>query len=345
MLAYGFGAPMAWLYLTPLRLLVAGPAAVLVFFVLSGLVLARSFVERDRVEYLPFAIKRVFRIWLPFAGTILVAAALTHVVSLGPVAGTSWWFATSWQHPASMASVSRHLLMTGTATDLDSPMWSLMHEMRVSLIFPILVALTLWNWPVALLGSVACSVVCVEAGAHGWMGRAAWPIVSTGTYVFLFVAGTAMARGLPAIRRGVAGLPVAAITGLWVVAAGGLCVCPVQTAIVLGLRADVALVSCGFAAALVVLLCAVEGRAFRALLGPIPLYLGRISHSLYLLHVIVLVAVVRELRGWLPVPLLVVLGIAVSIGLADLCQRWVEVPSTALERRLSRKVGRSVQPT
>ena len=339
LLAEGFRAPLAWLYLTPLRLLVAGPAAVLLFFVLSGVVLAMSFVERGRVRYLPFTIKRIARIWLPFALVILGAALLTHLLPLGPITGASGWFANSWQHPASLPSLSAHLLMTGTASDLDDPMWSLVHEMRVSLIFPVLAGLTLRDWRVMLVGTMAGSLICARAASlAGWSGIEL-SFLSTGIYLFLFVAGIAIAREMPTLRRHLAGLPASATVGLWIAALGGVCLCPVQTAVVRRTPDDLALLASGLSAAVIVLLCAVEGRAFQALVGRLPSYLGRISYSLYLLHVVVLVAIIRSLHGLLPLPVLIVLGIVLSIGLADLCQRYVEVPTTELGREWARRLA------
>ena len=282
LLARGFSAPMAWLYLTPLRLLVADPAAVLLFFVLNGLVLTMTFIDRDDVRYLPFAVKRITRIWLPFALVIVVAALLTRLIPLGPVAGTSVWFTHSWKQPASIDYTLSQLVMTGTATSLDNPMWTLVHEMRVSLIFPALVALTLWNWPVALAVNVAFSLACVKAVGGLQLDGVPASIVTTGVYVFLFVVGIALAKQMHLARRYPKIWPAAVTAALWVIGLVGLCLAPGRTDGITLLRDDLALVVSGFAAALVVMLCAVEGKAFTALLGPVPTYLGRISYSLYL---------------------------------------------------------------
>ena len=346
LLASGFRAPMAWLYLTPLRLLVSGPAAVLLFFALSGLVLALSFLNHDGTRYLPFLVKRITRIWLPFVLVIVVAALLTRVIPLGRVPDTSWWFGTSWERPASMGATLQHVLMTGTAMDLDHQMWSLIHEMRVSMIFPVLVALTLWNWPMALVGSILCSLACVEMTGDRGFASAGSSIASTGIYVFLFIAGIAVAKQLRPMQRYIAGSRGSVTVVLWLVALGGLCLCPPRTDIVSKVDDDVLLILSGLSAALVVLLCAVEGHAFRMLLSPIPTYLGRISYSLYLLHVVVLIAVIHLMHGLLPVPLLILLGIMLSIVLADLSQRYVEVWTTKLGWLLARRLveGKTQHP-
>ena len=179
----------------------------------------------------------------------------------------------------------------------------------------------------------------MKAAAYGRLNSVAWSVVSTGVYIFLFVGGIVIAKEMQAVRHHVAKLPASATGGLWIVALGGLCLCPSRTDIIPRLSDDALLVLCGFSASLIVLLYAVEGRAFQALLGPIPSYLGRISYSLYLLHVVVLIAVIRLLHGLFPLPLLILLGILLSIVLADVWQRYVEVPTMALGRRLSRRLS------
>ena len=73
-----WAAPWAWLRYTPLRLLVDGEAAVILFFVLSGYVLALPFIAGTQLTYGRYLVKRICRIWLPFAAAILLAAALSY---------------------------------------------------------------------------------------------------------------------------------------------------------------------------------------------------------------------------------------------------------------------------
>ena len=61
--------------------------------------------------------------------------------------------------------------------------------------------------------------------------------------------------------------------------------------------------------------------------GPVPLWLGRVSYSLYLTHVIVLVTVVRLLPASLPLEARLAGGVAMSLAFAGLFWRLVEDPS------------------
>src|ERR1700704_3301212 len=58
---------------TPFRLLVAGHQAVILFFLLSGFVLTLPYKKNDRLNYGPFLVKRVCRIYLPYLGALALA--------------------------------------------------------------------------------------------------------------------------------------------------------------------------------------------------------------------------------------------------------------------------------
>ena len=59
-----------WLANTPLRMLVSGRPSVILFFVLSGFVLAVS-LEKG-MKYRDFVVRRFCRIYLPFAASLFV---------------------------------------------------------------------------------------------------------------------------------------------------------------------------------------------------------------------------------------------------------------------------------
>jgi len=72
------------------------------------------------------------------------------------------------------------------------------------------------------------------------------------------------------------------------------------------------------------------------LLKRIPRYLGRISFSLYLVHVPVILALTIITHGTLSLPLLIAIVVPVSIALAAAFDRVVTVPSPILGHRLAR---------
>lgn len=129
-----------WLDKTPLRLLVSGRPAVILFFVLSGFVLAVS-LEKG-MKYRDFIARRFCRIYLPFAASIVMAAAIYMAIEPSKLAGYSAWVYQS--EPLSWELLAGHLLMLGDYSNvsLNKVMWSLVYELRISLVFPMIMWLT-----------------------------------------------------------------------------------------------------------------------------------------------------------------------------------------------------------
>ncbi len=329
--------PWAWLKFTPLRLLVSsGPPAVVLFFALSGFVLSLPFLRaRRQPGYAEFAVKRICRIYPPFAFAILVSAALYALVQPAPIPELSAWFnEVLWTRPLSADYVFRNLAMTGLHGDmtLDLVMWSLVHELRISLIFPVLFVLTR-RWPAAtfaitLLAGLACTAALAGTEASSLMTS----LIDTGRFVVLFVAGILIAGHLDAVRVAVARLPSRAAPALWLL---GICLLMAPGPSVFAYYNFV----WGLGAALLLVLVVGYPRADR-MLSAVPLvWLGKISYSLYLIHVPLLIAAVHVAYGRLPLGVIIAAVIPASLLCAELMHRFVELPSIRLGRILSRMRG------
>ena len=154
----------------PLDVLWAGDAAVKVFFALSGFVLALMFLRRDPPSYAAFAVKRICRIYLPYIAVVAIAMLLMTVLAptvLAPTATAalhppelSEWFNSSWNHGVSWPLILDHALMLGQNeyNFVDNPIWSLVHEMRYSLIFPMIMWVVVrMGWRPLVIGSLGIS--------------------------------------------------------------------------------------------------------------------------------------------------------------------------------------------
>jgi len=341
LLSRGFAAPEAWLYLTPLRLAVSGPAAVLLFFVLSGFVLTKSVTSDRAPSYGAFAVSRFVRIWHPFAIAIAASVLLSSFLAARPAPGTSAWFALgTWHEPLTLGSVGRHLAMTGTATDLDNPMWSLVHELRISFLFPLLVVLTLRARGLTLITTLLMSFACIVIVGWGGLPGLALSWFQTGTYVYFFVIGIMLATRTDEIRARLTSWSKWAIAGLWIVALAALTLAPPDTSHVTTFGDGALLLVSGAGAGLMIALCVIGGAAERVLLARIPRFLGRISYSLYLTHLIVIAAVVHAFAGAVPLAAALAAALPLSLLVADLCQRFVEAPGQQLGKRLAAGVDR-----
>jgi peptidoglycan/LPS O-acetylase OafA/YrhL len=341
LVVHGFAAPEAWLYLTPLRLAVSGPAAVLLFFVLSGFVLTKSVTSDRAPSYGAFAISRFVRIWHPFAVAITASVLLSSFLAARPAPGTSAWFTLgTWHEPLTLGSVGRHLAMTGTATDLDNPMWSLVHELRISFLFPLLVLLTLRARDLTLAATLLMSFACIAIVGGGGLPGLTLSCLQTGTYVYFFVIGIMLATRTDEIRARLASWSKPTIAGLWVVALAALTLAPADTSHVTTFRDGALLLVSGAGAGLVIALCVIGGAAERVLLARIPRFLGRISYSLYLTHLIVIAAVIHTFAGAVQLAVALAVALPLSLIVADICQRLVEAPGQQLGKRLAAWVDR-----
>ena len=321
---------------SPLGVLFPGPETVLFFYLISGFVLALPFVDGRAPGFFRFVVKRVTRIWPAYAAACVLAFATASVVGGSAVPSLGGWLAAAWRNPLTAKTVVQHLtLVTHFPQDGFNPViWSLIHEMRVSLVFPLLAALVLWQrrWWLTLAVSIAVAYAALELlpPRHGF---SSWLL--TAVYLQFFVSGILLARHRAAIidrvraARTLSRLALAAgslllYTHPWWMPRIGHARSPFL---------DLEFVLAGT----VGLLVSVIGSPRAAIvLCTRPLqHLGRISYSLYLVHAIVLLALVHLFYGRLPLAVALIALWPLSLGLATLGERYVEQPSIALGRRLT----------
>jgi exopolysaccharide production protein ExoZ len=290
---------------------VTGMAPVVLFFVLSGFVLARSLARNDDV--VEFLRHRMFRL---FPAAIAVVLLLT-------VLHEAFGFHHGFEPDFSPLGVLLNALMI--RHDINGPMWSMTVECFAT---PVII--------VAFVGGRRFgprSLVAVIA--------ALFALSFVGPYAHL-LGGYSNLAPLHAFVLGVAlhfsGRGMAEAIGRWhVVAAAAACAlflyCGLQkqTAPVILLEAC----SSGLLIALIAFGPAQPG--FRILDQPVIAFYGRISYSFYLLHMIGLSLAVRigSIAGWpkLSIVLSIVLGVLLTTPMAWLSWRFIEVPFIAIGKR------------
>jgi peptidoglycan/LPS O-acetylase OafA/YrhL len=140
------------LYRGPLRLFTAGHEAVILFFILSGFVLSTPAIRSKAKPYPVFVTRRIFRIYLPYMAAL--ALAISAAASLhGYIPGNAWFHRT-WSHRVQWQLVLAHGLFIGQydTAEFNTAFWSVVVEMRISLVFPVLCAFALWLKPAKSLG-------------------------------------------------------------------------------------------------------------------------------------------------------------------------------------------------
>ena len=106
---YWSGAELVKLFrISPLYPLIAGPEAVIVFFILSGFVLSLPWIRNHKVLYVPFLVKRVCRIYVPYLITIGLTFLACTQLGKQVVPGLGQWFNTPWQHNPNLTEIIQH---------------------------------------------------------------------------------------------------------------------------------------------------------------------------------------------------------------------------------------------
>ena len=322
-----------------LRLLSAGREAVLVFFVLSGLVVPLPALRSASFSWFGFAASRFVRLYLPAwvalafaAGLVLAVPHLAEQVTGGVWIGEKTADTVEWKR-----LLAEFTLTTG-GSQYDNVLWTLRWELTFSFVLPLLILLVAlvgrW-WPAAAAMSVALCMLGVIAD------------VSTLAYLPVFFLGMLLGAHLDTISTWSDHVPRRRSRLVWsvallassVVLAGSWLLEPVVRDGTWGNHALIGLESAGAAG---IVAAAVGCRPWRALLERrAPQFLGRISFSLYLVHVPVLVALtylVGDWNWWL----VGLIGIPVSVALAWVFFRFVERPTHGLARRAGRGAAAAV---
>ena len=331
-------AQFAWLNHSPFRIIALGKPAVVLFFVLSGFVLALSLMRSERLGYGAFLVRRVCRIYLPFAASILLSALIYEMIEPHRLVGLNAYFQKEiWTVEPSASVLLAHLLMLNRPQDitLNNPMWSLVIEMRISLLFPLLFALTQVRRHAALAFAAASSVIAGAIYAKTpWSGfpytngDAAQALLLTLYFAPCFAYGMVLARYRRPIEAVFWALQGWKRTALWIFAFGAM-----------SQNFDLL---CGLGAMLIISLSLTSRRAAALLSTPLLKWLGSISYSLYLVHIIVIAALMQTYFETLPVTLVLAMAIIASLAAAQLMYVIVERPAMNLGRFLTRRGERPI---
>lgn len=317
-------AAESWAVFSPLHVLWNGTPAVHVFFVLSGFVLVLPFTRPGAAKsWAQYYAKRFFRLYLPAWASLAVAVALILMIPRTASPLQSPW-ADMYVIDPSVGQVLKDGLLMLSASTINTPLWSLKWEVAFSLLLPAYVFLALrWRrlWHVKIGAALLLSVV-------GGVQDVDWL-----TYLPIFAIGAV----LGAERERISALTRSWPRFVWFfVAAAGLFLANAEWISreqpVPGVEAVVTV-----GALLIVLLFVSCGSAKKLGDTAVAQWLGRVSFSLYLVHLPIILAGVTLLRS-VSLPLALAVSVAASFGIAELFFRYVEQPA----HRLSTAAGRAV---
>lgn len=333
---------------TPLHLLWAGHAAVIFFFILSGFVLALPFLEGKHSFYLSYLIKRVCRIYAPYLSILAIALLCYMYFShAAPIQSLSTWFNTLWYTKPDEQLILNHIFLLGnfnTETYLYT-IWSLIHEMRISLIFPLLMLLVIRfayrvNLSISLLILVISPILTYALTHVASLHPSQFSTyVESFHYSAIFLLGALTAKYRNVLIQRIKSLSIGVKLLISII---GILSFTYEYWFFSSIHAIHPRLFNDFfitIGSLIFLLLGLGSHSFSRflLLRPVH-YAGKISYSLYLFHPVALLSSAKLLYGQLPLWLIFTIAFVFSMVGAALLHRFVELPSIRIGRRLSKAV-------
>ncbi|WP_347269306.1 acyltransferase [Bacillus sp. TL12] len=325
---------------TPLRLVFSsGNESVILFFVLSGFVLYLS-IHNEKFHYGVYIIKRICRIYIPYLVAISISIIAKMLFSRNDMPFISDWFSKSWTAEDTLVLFLQHLAFIGEYnTDAyNNVIWSLVHEMRISIVFPFL---TLFFIRKKLKYSLLWFITLSLFSTLGlYLFDPSGSITSSFLsfhYITLFFMGALLAKYRSFIFHYALNMKKAVIIALLLIAI----ICFMYE----GMIGEVDflnnyilrdyVVSFGVC---IIMIMSVASWTFSALLRrKVFIFLGKISYSLYLYHLVSLFSVMYLFYDTLPTVLIVFLSFFLSFLLALLGYLFIEKPCIKLGRYLTRR--------
>lgn len=294
-------------------------------------------------------IKRIIRIYPPYLAAALLAIGLREIFFDGTVPLASDWFNESWQSPPTREALANHVLMIRPFQncEFNPVLWSLVHEMRISIFFPIIIWALIRHEKLCVLLPVLFTFVYWLSITLKFRGTLSFEhdYFATLHYTGFFMVGGMLAKHRERLIHGASLIPrrfkwlllaaaIAAYSNAFWLPYYGTSKLGAITLLIHKSWLQEWIAATGVVAFMTLALssCAMSG-----LLAAKPLqFLGSISYSLYLFHALVLKVMVTILSQSMPLP--AVLGIAVICALVVSTASWrfIEVPCIQLGRSLTR---------
>lgn len=337
---YGMGLIQNWYKYSPIRLFWAGHEAVILFFILSGFVLTIPFLKNNPFSYKGYLVKRIFRIYLASATSIIVAVVLKEILDYNSKSVDSEWINTLWNRDFSVKDLINHFMLIGNyPTNINPVLWSLVHEMRISLIFPIIVYFILkFKWNHVLIFTLSLSTIsCVihrifsdESQGSLWL---------TTHYSGMFIVGTLLAKYHRTLINKIVKLRLLNKISLLII---GVLFYTFNW--FFSQKLDVYNIltidwSITVGASIFIILSLSSNKLSKILKTKIISFFGKISYSLYLYHLIFLIFFIRYNSG-LSISLTVLLTFIVSLIVAAISYKFIEKPSIKVGRNIAKRFRR-----
>jgi len=336
---------------TPLHIIFAGYPWINTFFVLSGFALSAMVSGPGNTPrtYLPYAINRVFRIYPAYFFVVLATLVLQHFLYKGPISDFGDWFNSSWTTPPTGRDLLDHAVMIGQfKTDrFVFVIWSLVQEMRISLLFPLLYAVVAGLGVRGNLG-VGLALLVLD---FTWATLADQGGLSPNTYYFtlhytlFFWAGSLIFKVREPLKqwwveRHNRQIAILGLVGFILFNYGDgvdkLLTPEAMLTVVVGDWLS------GVGAVIFIMFVMCSAPLSRFLSTEIMRFFGTISYSLYLVHGIVLIAALHTFYGVVPLWILLSSCVAASVLISFVSLTVIEKPFMSFGKRIASSVARKM---
>jgi peptidoglycan/LPS O-acetylase OafA/YrhL len=331
---------------TALQIFWEGHSAVILFFVLSGFVLSIPSFGDKKINYKVYLTKRICRIYIPYLISIIITLTLMNQLARTSIPG----FDVLWANPITLTTIIDHVVFLGefNSGQVNNVIWSLVHEMRISLIFPfILYILVKMNWIKSLISALIIPVVIVVVYyvslitiGYDLLASLIWEpsaYIRTIHFVSFFVLGAILARYLQYFNS-VYGR-TNKFTKMIIISIAvtfymyNSLIFPENYVLHLPLIGDwMIAIGC-----LVFIVFSLNSTLIKRFLSMKPVnFTGKISYSLYLIHMPVICTLINILEGKISLGLICLISFILSYFFATLMYYLIEKPSIHLGRSLTK---------
>lgn len=324
----------SWFEYSPLRIVVSGTEAVMVFFVLSGFVLTLPVLRAAKFAWRAYYPSRILRLYVPVFAALAWSIVVMIVIPRHALAADPSDYMKVHAEPITFLKIARDAVLLDGANSFNGPLWSLQWEVVFSILLPLYVFLAVklkrvWLQMVFVLAAISAVATVVDR--------------PTLEYLPAFGIGALFASALPSVFGLIGRINAGSRAKATWIALTVVAILLVTTAWTLAPvipRADLGVTqfTVVIGAALFVFIALGSAGAKRFLTTPVVKWLGMISFSLYLTHEPIVVGVAQLLPHSLE-PFGVILSVPLSLLVGWLFYRVVEKPahrlSQAVKRRLS----------
>ncbi|MDQ0975381.1 peptidoglycan/LPS O-acetylase OafA/YrhL [Neobacillus niacini] len=329
----------------PLRATIASNEAVTLFFVLSGFVLSLPFYDKRKFNYGGYLVKRISRIYVPYIFAIFIAFILRGIFYTENIKGLSNWFNINWSFSININTVIDHIILIKTfSSNLNNVVWSLVHEMRISLIFPLIMMIIVrLDYKKGIVFSIGVSIVSVI-----YFNLLNPLFLGTELYVSLhycsmFIIGALIAKHREKIINLISNLTIRIKIILFLI--GILLFLYAHPSFVLNIiitdfepfyRTVIDSWFTSIGAGILIIFSVSSLNLARILKNKMIRHIGKISYSLYLSHLPILLSCIHFLNDMLPMWVILCIAIIATIIVSSIMYYFVENSAIKLGKYLTR---------